>query len=51
MGFGAFYEVSAFEAGSGADEGDKVVCVHGPPAGLVGLDKLLFLTALGNFAL
>jgi len=26
--------VAAFEAGSGADQGDEVGCVHGPPAGL-----------------
>lgn len=27
----AFDEVAAFEAGSGADDGDEVGCVHGPP--------------------
>lgn len=40
MGFGAFNEVPAFEAGSGADEGGEVGCVHGSPAGLSGLDEL-----------
>lgn len=37
-GLGAFDEVAAFEAGSGADEGDEVRCVDRPPARLGGLD-------------
>lgn len=40
MSLGAFDEVAAFEAGSGPDEGDEVGRVHGPPAGLGGLDEL-----------
>src|SRR3954470_10084283 len=36
----AFDEDAAFEAGSGADEGDQVGCVDGAPAGLGGLDQL-----------
>ncbi|GGX13592.1 hypothetical protein GCM10010383_49550 [Streptomyces lomondensis] len=36
----AFDELAAFEAGSGADEGDEVGCVHGPPPLLGGLDEL-----------
>lgn len=39
-GFGAFDEVAAFEAGSGADEGDEVGRVHGPSPGLGGLNEL-----------
>jgi hypothetical protein len=33
QGLGAFDELASFEAGAGADEGDEVGCVHGPPAG------------------
>ena len=40
MAFGAFHEATAFEAGSGADEGDEVGCVHGPPPLSGGLDEL-----------
>jgi hypothetical protein len=40
VSFGAFDEVSSFEAGSGADEGDEVGCVDGPPPLLGGLDEL-----------
>lgn len=40
MGFGAFNEVSSFEAGSGADEGEEVGRIHGPPPLLGGLDEL-----------
>lgn len=40
MALGAFDEAAAFEAGSGADEGDEVGCVHGPPPWLGGLDEL-----------
>lgn len=40
MSLGAFDEVAALEAGSGPDEGDEGRCVHGPPAGLGGLDEL-----------
>lgn len=39
-GFGTFDEGAAFEAGPGADEGDEVGRVHGPPPGLGGLDEL-----------
>jgi hypothetical protein len=38
VSLGTFDEVAAFEAGSGADEGDEVGCVHGSPACLGGLD-------------
>jgi hypothetical protein len=36
----AFDEVAAFEAGSGADKGDEVGRVHGPPACLGGFHQL-----------
>jgi len=39
-GGGALDQLAAFEAGSGADEGDEVGCVHGPPPSLGGLDEL-----------
>jgi hypothetical protein len=39
-GLGAFGEVAAFEAGSGADEGHEVGRVDRPPARLSGLDEL-----------
>ena len=37
---GSFDEFAGLEAGSGADEGDEVGCVHGAPAVLGGLDEL-----------
>ena len=37
--YAARFDVAVFEAGSGADEGDDVGCVHGPPACLGGLDE------------
>lgn len=40
MALGAFDEAAASGAGSGADEGDEVGCVHGPPPLSGGLDEL-----------
>jgi len=37
----AFDEPTAFEASSGPHESDQVGRVHGPPAGLGGLDQLV----------
>ncbi|AJT70011.1 hypothetical protein T261_8418 [Streptomyces lydicus] len=37
---GVLDQLAAFEAGSGADEGHEVVCVHGLPPLLGGLDEL-----------
>lgn len=37
---GAGNEPTVFEASSGRDERDETECVHGPPAGLGGLDEL-----------
>jgi hypothetical protein len=39
VNLGAFDQLAAFEAGSGADEGDRVGRVHGPPPLLGGLDE------------
>ena len=40
LAVGSFDELAGFEAGSGADEGDEVGCVHRPPAVLGGFDEL-----------